>query len=548
VAGPCCEGTESATTGEEEGRFGLHPVVSDLSQRSPRGEMLSCLVWASVPTRADAASRHGVSYVVGSLESPTRATTRHHDRASLTTIGRQMYTHPRLLHCAAAFLLILSGCASSYDSGLIERRTRQLYDSAQAPAPEGDSHETASARSELLEQSNLEQYVAIGLRHSAQLRAAFETWLASTERVEQVSSLPDPKLSYAEFIEQVQTRTGSQNRRIGLSQAFPWPGELSTKAKLATRMSEAAWERVEQTRLAVTRHIEEAFHEYAFLARELAITQELLQLVKGFEPVVQGRIRAGAGQDGLLRLQVEIGRLEDDLASMQRRRPALSSRLADAMNLPLEAAASLPWPELEVPELVPLLSAAELIELALDASPKLRVLTRQLEAARISEELAAYKRRPDFAARVDYIQTGEALNPSTPGSGDDPLFLGLSMSLPVWRSSYSAASREARHSVRAANARLDDARSTLNADITSEAYRVDDAQRRIKLYRESLIPRARESLQLTTGSYRAGGASVLELLDSERTLLDFELSHWRACSAYLKGDARLKELLGGAVQ
>ena len=163
-------------------------------------------------------------------------------------------------------------------------------------------------------------------------------------------------------------------------------------------------------------------------------------------------------------------------------------------------------------------------------------------------DLTKYKRRPEFAARVDYIDTGDALGVGTQGSGNDPLFMGLSMSLPVWTSSYSAAEREARHAVRAARARLEDARSTLNADIADEVYRVDDSQRRLVLYRESLVPRAREALQLTTAAYRAGSASVLDLLDSERALLEFELSYWRACREYLQGEARLTELLGGAAQ
>ena len=102
--------------------------------------------------------------------------------------------------------------------------------------------------------------------------------------------------------------------------------------------------------------------------------------------------------------------------------------------------------------------------------------------------------------------------------------------------------------MRAANAGLEDARSTLNADITDEVYRIDDSQRRLVLYRESLVPRAREALQLTTAAYRAGSASVLDLLDSERALLEFELSYWRACREYLQGEARLTELLGGAAQ
>lgn len=459
-----------------------------------------------------------------------------------------MYRYPWLLPQVAAATLILSGCATRYESRLVEERTERLYGAAQAPAPETQAPESSQTPDVIFERADLERYRSYGLRRSAQLRSAYEAWRAATERVEQASTLPDPKFSFGQFIEEVQTRTGPQLRRIGLSQAFPWPGKLDAKADLATRRSEAAWEQVEAERLRVARRIEVAFHEYAFLASELAITTELLGLVQGLEPVVQGRIRAGAGQEDLLRLQVEIGRLEDDVASITQRRSALSARLADAMNLSLRGEARLlPLPELSAPT-PSTRSTSALVEQALASSPRIAVLERRLEAARSAEDLTKYKRRPEFAARVDYIDTGDALSAGTPGSGDDPLFAGLSVSLPVWTSSYSAAEREARHSVRAAAAKLEDARSTLNADITDEVYRIDDSQRRLVLYRESLVPRAREALQLTTAAYRAGSASILDLLDSERALLEFELSYWRACREYLQGEARLTELLGGAAQ
>lgn len=440
--------------------------------------------------------------------------------------------------------LLLAGCASRYDTTTVDNRTRELFAATEAPPLELGPRQLTHAEVDLLENADLDRYVAFGLQSSAQLRRAFENWRASTERVVQVSSLPDPRLTFGEFLEQVQTRTGPQRRRIGLSQAFPWPGELDARAKLATRQVEAAWEQVEQARLEVVRRIEEAYYAYAFLARELGIRRELLSLVQGLEPVVQGRIRGGAGQEDLLRLQVELGRLEDDLGSLERSRPALSSRLADAMNWPLESAALLPLPRLEVPQ-TQSRATAELLDIALEASPKLRGLEQQLAAAQSAEQLSTYKSRPNFTASVDYIQTGEALNSTTPGSGDDPLFVGLSMSLPVWRASISAAEREAKHRVRAARAELDQGRSLLHADVVEQAYLVEDAQRRIELFQDSLLPRAREALQLTTASYRSGNATVLDLLDSERALLEFELSLWRACRAYLQGEARLHELLGG---
>lgn len=461
-----------------------------------------------------------------------------------------MIDSSRAAALAAGAALALTACASTYDADLARRRTESLYGATSVAVPADDSTEPPETQhSESLESADLDECLRYGLAHSADLRAAFERWRAATERVEQVSTLPDPRLTYGEFLEEIQTRTGAQERRLGLSQAFPWPGELAARGRVAERRAEAEWQAVEFERLRVAAAIEVAFHEYAFLARELALTREVQGLLRGLEPVVQARVRAGAGQDQLLRLQVELGRVEDDVASLELRRPVLSARLAQVLNLRAtgDAALTLPQPVLREPKAGEFgaIEASVLFERALEANPHLARLARELAASREAESLAGFKRRPSFAVGVDTIQTSAALSPTTPGSGDDPVVLNLSLSLPIWRSSYAAAEREARHLVHAARQQLDSAEVALRADIEGEVYRSDDAARRLALQRDSLIPRAKEALDLTLVAYRAGNASVLDLIDSERALLAFELARWRACRDLLQARARLRVLIGG---
>jgi len=435
--------------------------------------------------------------------------------------------------------LTLAGCSSTNSTGHAGTTDRAFHEAprqrAEAAAPVSEVALDASA--------GLDEYVAFGLAKSAEIRAAFEEWSALTERASRAGTLPDPQFTFAEFLEEVQTRTGPQRRRFGISQAFPWPGKLGAQEAVAERQAEAAWQRVEMERLRVVSAIEIAFHEYAFLAMELEITRELQGLLVGLESIVQSRVRAGAGQADLLRLQVEIGRVEDSLAGFERRRPSLSARLSHAMNSPI-GTEPLQLPALQEPETVTLDTEA-LHRVAQESSPALRELEQAVAASREARDLAGYEGRPDFRVGLDYIQTGDARAPGTPGSGDDPVILGVSMSLPVWGSSNSAAEREAEHRVRAFGLKLEAAQSKLRADVEHEAYRVEDAARRIGLYRDSLIPRAREALDLTLTSYRAGDASVLDLIDSERATLEFELSLWRACREYFQGQARLKALTGG---
>lgn len=442
----------------------------------------------------------------------------------------------------AGALLILTSCAADAS----RRDAPPSRPTSSAPSPADASSGPGDASDALPPIDDLEALVAFGLAHSPRLALHRAAWEADVERADRADTLPDPRVTWGEFLEEVQTRTGPQERRIGVSQAFPWPGTLGARERVAEREADAARERFESARLDVRLMVETAWYDYAFLGRELGITRELLALVRGLEPVVQGRVRAGGGQRDLLRLQVEIGRLEDDAASLEARRPAVWARLADALGVRV-AGAPPPFPVLDEPDTdrVRTHEVAALWEDALDANPGLSELVARRRASRAAVELAEYERTPDLALGFTWFDTGGALDPSTPGSGDDPFMLSLSFSLPVWRGSYAAAEREARARARAASERLEAAETELRAQLEDAVYRVEDAVRRLRLYRETLIPRASDTLDVTLAAYRGGDASVLDLIDTEQALLEFELAYWRACRDALQGAARLDALVGG---
>lgn len=447
------------------------------------------------------------------------------------------------LHAAylVAPMLLLQACASPAPT--VDRSPVRLAPPVPAPVALPVAH--PAARLELAE-LDLAACLEEAERSHPGLRAAREQYSAASERIDQVGALPDPRLGYGEFLEEVQTRTGPQQRRFSASQAFPWPGSLDAREEVASHEARAAWHRYESSRLAVLLEVELAFHEYALLGSELELERERVRLLRGLEPVVQGRVRAGASQGDLLRLQLEIGRLEDELAGLEARLAPRSARLERALGR-RPGTEPLPLPELVEPEAVTL-DIAALREEALVRSPRLAELGASLEAGREAEQVTRLARRPGFELGIDYLQTGQALDPSTPGSGDDPVLLRLGVSLPVWGSRYAAAERESRHRTRALQGRLEGAEQQLLAELEQGSFEVSDAVRRIALHRDSLLPRAAESLELVLAAYRAGEASALELLDAERALLELERAYWRACRDQLAGHARLRAMTGGGAR
>ncbi|MEM7200916.1 MAG: TolC family protein [Planctomycetota bacterium] len=451
------------------------------------------------------------------------------------------------LALAALGLLVCHGCQTP-ESPLIAQRTATLYgeqrpwyesvDLADAPPTLGP------AAAELSATPTLDDYLTHGLLHHAGLRAAFHRWRAAIEAVPQVSALPEPRLTYGRFVEQVQTRTGPQRNRLGLSQTLPWWGKRSLRADVAGKRAEALWWRMQGVRLQVQRAIKRAYFEFAHLARERRLLERDLALVRGLERIVAGRVAVGAPQSDLLRLQVEIRRLEDRQQSLEQLVPAVRGQLAAAMHRP--TGQPLPVPELTEPS-VGHEPAEDLLRFCWQHNPQLRALRLQVEASEVGRELAAREPWPDVTLGLDYLDTGGAVNPATRGSGDDPLALSVSFALPIWRGKYAAARREALARNEAAVDDLFEARAQLAADLEMAVYRRTDAARRIGLYRDSLVPRARQALEVTDTSYRAGTVSVSELIDTEQTLLAFEQSYWRACADYEQSAADLEALCGGEI-
>ena len=123
----------------------------------------------------------------------------------------------------------------------------------------------------------------------------------------------------------------------------------------------------------------------------------------------------------------------------------------------------------------------------------------------------------------------------------------MSMNIPIWRDKYAAGEREARSRHRAARHTRKQRENVLAAKIQRVLYDYRDAERKIDLYRDTLVPKARQSLRSTEAAFRAGTSSFLDLIDAERTLLDFELSYERASTNRAQRLAELEKLVGRSI-
>jgi cobalt-zinc-cadmium efflux system outer membrane protein len=372
------------------------------------------------------------------------------------------------------------------------------------------------------------------------LRASARRLEAARHRVPQAGRPPEPQVQLLQFVESVQTRTGPQERVLGLTQSLPWFGTLGRRRDAAAAEALSLRHAYRDEQLALVRAVAGAYFEYAYLGEATRLTQRSVDLLSALEPVVEQRVAAGGNLNALLRLKVEVGMVGDRLRSLEPRRAAASARLVRLLALDPETV--LPWPTWPEPDSAAVPTTASL-DSALRVSPAIRALDQQIAAAGQRQRAARLRSRPDLSVGINYIQVGDpAVGPAGPDGGVDPWGIAVGVTLPVWRGADAAAADEARLLQRVAEdqrrARLHD----LQAQVRSSRAAWLDARRRLGLYGDELLGLARQAMANSRAGYEGDRVGILEVIDSERSLLDLQLRYWRAVADAWQERVRLESL------
>lgn len=395
---------------------------------------------------------------------------------------------------------------------------------------------------ELGESATIEDFLRYAALNNAGLKAAFETWKAALFNIPQVQALPDPRFTYAYFIQEVETRVGPQRQKFALTQTFPWLSKLTLRGDVAAHQANVERARYEATREKLFFQVKKAYFEYYYLGRSIAVTRENLELLKFLETVGRTQYAAALSPySDVVRVQVELGKLEDRLRSLDDLAAPTASMLNAALNRPADAPVA--WPK-SVPAAQLALDDAAVIDLLVTSSPELKAMDFAVEKEKKAIELAAKDYYPDLTLGLEAVDTGPAEMGSPADSGKDPVAASFSINVPIWLGKYRAGvgAAEARHA--AARQALTERRNTLIADGKMALYGYRDAERKLDLYRDSLLPKARQALEVSLQGFEAGIGSFLAVIDSQRTLLEFELSLERALTDRAERLAELDRLVG----
>ncbi len=384
----------------------------------------------------------------------------------------------------------------------------------------------------------LKDYVSYAEAHNAGLKSSYQQWVAATEEVVQAKTLPDPQLTYGYYMP---PSDASEKQIVNVTQLFPWFGKIGARTEAAAKNAEAAKQKYQAARLQLLKEVKSDFYEYSYLARATTIARTNLGLLKRFEEITRTKyITAGTNHPDIIRSQVETAKMENVLKGLEQLREPTISRLKASLNLPADM--NLPRPEREDFEPAPL-DYELYVNLLRQKNPELAGLNFEAMAAKSKVKLAEKNFYPDVGIGLQFEQVRRpGSNPQD--NGKDAVMLLFSVNVPLWQDSYKSGQRRAVAEATSIEQQKVEAENNILAKAAQAYYEYNDSIRKIKLYRNTLIPKAEELLQSSETAYSGGNADFNALLDAQRVFTDYRLSYQRALADNRQKLAELEMLAG----
>lgn len=383
----------------------------------------------------------------------------------------------------------------------------------------------------------LEDYLRCAALNNAALKASFETWKAAVESIPQAKALPDPKFTYGYFIREMDTE-----QQFELMQEFPWFGTIRARTDQAAANANAAQKRYEAKKLELFQQVKHAFYEFSYLARAIEITKESLDNIRDYEEVVRMKyIGAGSSHPDLIRAQIELVLIEDRLNSLKDLRPAITAELNGILNRPADA--NLPWPQ-QLQYQQTSIDFTKLYALIVQNNPDLKAVDYEIEAMRNAETLAKKKSLPNIGVGVSFMDTAQATASGMSSNRENPILATVSLNLPIWTESYKAAERQARAMLLGTRQEKIQLENALGAEARQLLYEFDDTVRKIRLYRDIVVPKTKEMVLASESAYQAATIDFLSLIDAQDKLLNYELLYERAAAENAQNLAKLERIAG----
>jgi cobalt-zinc-cadmium efflux system outer membrane protein len=340
---------------------------------------------------------------------------------------------------------------------------------------------------------------------------------------------------------------------LGIYQEFEIAGKRRARiesARLATAISRTNFE---DTRRTLVFNLRQTFVDALLAKSDLDFARENLTNYQRVVDLNRLRLQQGdMSRADFLKVELQTQQFQADVDDA-----VLALKSAKATLRALVGPSNLPQ-DFDINEdlrAIPLeKSLSDLQQLALANRPDLKSAETGRDKASADLKLAEAMRWPNPTIGTSLLHTGSEIGgpnwfqPFYPkGNVSNAMGFGIaSIAIPLFNRNQGEVARARSERVKA-DFLAQATRNQILGDVETAYASFESSRNRVRLYEETYLLRAKESLDIQDYSFRHGAASVLDFLDAERTYRAAQLAYRQQIAGYLTNLAQLETAVGAAL-
>ena len=380
----------------------------------------------------------------------------------------------------------------------------------------------------------LDEYFKIAAGNNPGLLSQYREFEAALQKVPQVSSLPDPSISFGYFISPVETRVGPQQARFSLTQMFPWFGTLKAQGDAATLMAEAKYQSFLDAKNKLYYEVSAAYFPLYELKEWIKIEENNIAILESYKTISNSKFKNGNGTlVDVLRVDIMLKEAKTTLGILNKKEKPLMA----SFNKLLNRDEMQPVTITDNIVVEPVLSGYNKDAFIVD-HPLMNSIDLKTKASEASERAAIKQGFPKLGLGLDYVMVGERTDMTLVDNGKDVLMPMLTVTLPIFRGKYKAAVKEAQLMQESYSFQKKEIANSLNSNYEMALFDIRQQTDLVSLFDEQ-IEESKQALNLLYTAYGNSGKDFEEVLRMQQQLLKYDKLKITALSQYRIAMAKL---------
>lgn len=384
---------------------------------------------------------------------------------------------------------------------------------------------------------SLEESLKLAAENNPLLKAKYADFEAAMQKVAQVNSLPDPTFSFGYFISPVETRVGPQRAKVGLTQMFPWFGTLKTAGNVQALQAEAKYQEFLNSKNELYMQVKSAWYPIYEVNQKILLQKENKDILGSYKQLATTGFKNDKGSMvDVIRVDIMIENTDTEIKLLQDQLRPLFVHFNKLLNRPDSIVVQVDQ-KLNIVS-VPLNYRKDSL---LANHPLLQSLDLKMQSAQEAEELSKKQGLPKFGVGLDYVFVGERTDMVVPDNGKNVIMPMVSMSIPIYRGKYKAATKEAQFKQEAIANYKTNTENTLVSNYEMAWYELDKARQLIELY-STQVSKTEQAISLLETAYSNSGKDFEEILRMQQELLKYQIATATTTKAFYVALAKLDYL------